>query len=115
MLKKIECFIQPFKLEAVMNALIEIGVEGMSVLDVQGFGRQLGYAPGEQQQKAEPVKFRQKKKVEIVVKEEIVEDVIKLIRTLAFTGTVGAGKMFVLPVEDAVRISTDEKGISAVE
>ncbi|MFH0964144.1 MAG: P-II family nitrogen regulator [Planctomycetota bacterium] len=115
MLKKIECFIQPFKLEAVMNALIGLGVEGMSVLDAHGFGRQLGYGPEEHRQNTEPIKFREKKKVEIVVDEEIVDDVIRLIRKLAYTGTMGAGKVFVLPVEDAIRISTDEKGRSAIE
>lgn len=115
MLKKIECFIQPFKLDAVMNALIEIGVEGMSVMEARGFGRQLGYGPGEERHNAEPIRFREKKKVEIVVDEDIVDDVIRLIRKLAFTGTMGAGKVFVLPVEDALRISTAESGRSAVE
>ena len=98
-----------------MNALIEEGVEGMSVLDVQGFGRQRGYEPGEEGSKAKPIKFREKKKLEIVVDEEIVDNVIRLIRRLAFTGAVGAGKVFVLPVEDALRISTDERGISAID
>jgi len=115
MLKKIECYIQPFKLDSVMHALIELGVEGMTVSDVQGFGRQLGYGPGEERSNAESVKFRPKKKVEIVVREEIVEDVIKRICKLAFTGEMGAGKVFVVPVEEAIRISTEEQGASALE
>ena len=115
MLKKIECFIQPFKLDPVMRALIELGVEGMSVSDVEGFGRQLGYGPGEEPSNAEPVRFRPKKKVEIVVREEIVEGVIKRICKLAFTGEMGAGKVFVVPVEEAIRVSTEEQGASAIE
>jgi nitrogen regulatory protein P-II 1 len=112
MLKKIECYIQPFKLDRIKDALIEIGVEGMSVTDVKGFGRQRGYLPGEKVNKA--VKFLPKTKLEIVVDEEIVEKVISTISRLARTGTIGAGKIFVVPVEDAIRISTDEAGKSAL-
>lgn len=112
MLKKIECFIQPFKLDAIKDALFEIGVEGMSVIEAKGFGRQRGYHENEVPNKK--VKFLPKIKLEIVVDEDIVEDVITVIKRLARTGNIGAGKMFVLPVEDAVRISTEETGRSAI-
>ncbi len=112
MLKKIECFIQPFKVDTVKDALCEIGVEGVSIMEVRGFGRQRGYGEGEKQDKE--IKFRPKIKMEIVVDEEIVEDVISNIKRLAATGAVGAGKIFVLPVEDAVRIRTEEVGRSAI-
>ncbi|MBN1298209.1 MAG: P-II family nitrogen regulator [Actinobacteria bacterium] len=112
MLKKIECFIQPFKLDAVKDALIDAGVEGISISEVQGFGRQRGYSEGEKPNKN--VKFLPKIKLEIVVDEEILEMVTKQIVKLAATGKFGSGKIFVLPVEDAVRIRTKESGISAI-
>lgn len=112
MLRKIECFIQPQKLEGLKDALVDAGVEGMSVIECRGFGRQFGYAPEENH--AEQVKFRDKLKLEIVVDEEVVEDTIDVIKRMARTGTIGAGKIFVVPVEDAVRISTEEVGRSAI-
>ena len=112
MLKKIECFIQPFKLDEIKKSLVEAGVEGMSVTDIKGFGRQRGYKEGEKSDK--DVKFLPKTKIEIVVNEEIVEDIINLIKKLANTGTIGAGKIFVIPIEDAVRISTKESGSRAL-
>lgn len=112
MLKKIECFIQPFKLDSVKDALIGAGVEGMSVTEVKGFGRQRGYIEGEVPNKE--VKFLPKIKLEIVVDEEIVDDITKLIVKLARTGKIGSGKIFILPVEDAVRIRTSESGKRAI-
>ena len=112
MLKKIECFIQPFKLDSVKDALIGAGVEGMSVTEVKGFGRQRGYIKGEVPNKE--VKFLPKIKLEIVVDEEIVDDITKLIVKLAKTGEIGSGKIFILPVEDAVRIRTSESGKIAI-
>lgn len=112
MLKKIECFIQPSKLDNLKDALFGAGVEGMSVLEVKGAGRQRGY--GRDEKPEEEVKFLPKTKLEIVVDEAIVEDIIVLIKRLARTGTIGAGKIFVVPVEDAVRVSTDEVGRSAI-
>ena len=112
MLRKIECFVQPQKLDGLKEALVEAGVEGMSVLNCQGFGRSLGYAQDEQPM--EPAKFLDKLKLEIVVEEEVVEDIIEVIKRMAYTGTIGAGKIFVIPVEDAVRISTQEVGRSAI-
>ena len=112
MLRKIECFIQPFKLDAIKEALIKVGVDGMSVTEVKGFGRQRGYINGEIPNKE--VKFLPKTKLEIVVDEEVVDDVTKLIVKLARTGKIGAGKIFIIPVEDAIRIRTSESGKSAV-
>jgi len=112
MLRKIECFIQPSKLDAIKDALFDAGVEGLSVTDVRGVGCQRGYTSEEKPKKK--VKFLPKTKLEIVVDEEIVEDVIAVIKKLARTGTIGAGKIFVVPVEDAIRISTEEVGKSAI-
>ncbi len=112
MLRKIECFIQPFKLDIIKEALIKAGVDGMSVTEVKGFGRQRGYINGEIPNKE--VKFLPKTKLEIVVDEEVVDDVTKLIVKLARTGEIGSGKIFIIPVEDAIRIRTSESGKSAV-
>lgn len=112
MLKKIECFIQPFKLEEVKDALIDAGVEGITLTQVEGFGKQRGYLKDEIPNKN--VKFLSKIKLEIVVDEEIVDTVTKTIVKLAQTGEFGSGKIFILPVEDAIRIRTKEAGISAI-
>ena len=112
MLRKIECFLQPSKLDEVKDELVRIGIGGMSVSEVKGFGRQRGYLEGEKINRE--VKFLPKIKVEIVVEEEIVEDVIRTVRKLCFSETIGAGKIFVLPVEDAVRIRTAEAGKRAI-
>ena len=112
MLRKIECFIQPFKLDAVKDALINAGVEGISVTEVRGFGKQRGFKEGEVINKE--VKFLPKIKLEIVVEEEVIDEVTKTIVRLAQTGKFGSGKIFVIPVEDAIRIRTSEAGISAI-
>jgi len=112
MLKKVECYIQPSKLDSLKDALLDTGVAGMSVTDVRGFGRQRGYTKDEEV--TDSVKFLPKTKIEIVVDEDIVEDVITVIKTQARTGTIGAGKIFVMPIEDAVRISTYESGRCAI-
>jgi len=112
MLRKIECFIQPSKLDQIKDALIEAGVDGMTVSEVEGFGRQRGRVNGEKP--SSRVKFRQKTKLEIVVDEEIVDEITTLIVKLARTGKIGAGKIFILPVEDAIRIRTSESGRSAL-
>jgi nitrogen regulatory protein P-II 1 len=116
-LRKIECYIQPFKLEALTQALLEIDVDGMSVTEIKGFGRQRGHLPGGKQGKAaaQGVQFLPKLKLEIVVSEEIVDRAVSLIVKLARTGTVGSGKIFVIPVEDAVRVGTGEAGQTAIE
>jgi nitrogen regulatory protein PII len=112
MLRKIECFIQPFKLEEIKDALFNAGVEGMSVSEVKGFGKQRGYTNGGKPNRE--VKFLPKIKMEIVVEEEIVDEVVKTIVRLAKTGEFGSGKIFIIPVEDAVRIRTEESGKSAI-
>ena len=112
MLRKIECFIQPFKLDSVKEALIKAGVEGMSVTEVKGFGKQRGYIKGEIPNRE--VKFLPKTKLEIIVEEEAVDDVTKLIVKLARTGEIGSGKIFIIPVEDAIRIRTSESGKRAI-
>ena len=112
MLRKIECFIQPFKLDEVKDALFDAGIEGMSVSEVKGFGKQRGYINGSKPNKE--VKFLPKIKMEIVVDEEIVDDVIKTIVKLTKTGDFGSGKIFVIPVEDAIRIRTEESGKNAI-
>ena len=117
MLRKIECYIQPFKLEALTQALLELDVDGMSVTEIKGFGRQRGHLPGGKRGKAaaQGVQFLPKLKLEIVVSEEIVDRTVSLIVKLARTGTVGSGKIFVIPVEDAVRVGTGEAGQTAIE
>ena len=112
MLKKIECFIQPLKLDVLKDALIDAGAEGITISEVSGFGRQRGYAQGEKPNR--DVKFLPKVKLEIVVDEEILDNVTKTIVKLAATGKFGSGKIFILPVEDAIRIRTKESGISAI-
>ena len=112
MLRKLECFIQPFKLDEIKDALFEVGVEGMSVSEVKGFGKQRGYINGGKPNRQ--VKFLPKIKMEIVVEEDIVDNVIKTIVKLAKTSEFGSGKIFVIPVEDAIRIRTEESGKSAI-
>jgi nitrogen regulatory protein P-II 1 len=112
MLRKIECFIQPFKLDEIKDALIESGVEGITMSEVKGFGKQRGFISGEVPNKE--VKFLPKIKLEIVVDEEIIDKVTKTIVRLAQTGEFGSGKIFILPVEDAIRIRTQEPGINAI-
>ena len=112
MLKKIECFIQPSRLDPVKDALIEAGVEGITVSEVEGFGRQRGYKSGEIPNKR--VKFLPKIKMEIVIDENTIDKITALIVKLARTGKIGAGKIFVIPVEDAIRIRTSESGRNAI-
>ena len=116
MLRKIECYIQPFKLEPLTQALVELGVDGMSVTEVRGFGRQRGQVVKHRAQAAPKpeIKFLPKLKLEIIVPEDMVDATVVLITKLARTGTVGAGKIFILPVEDAIRIGTGETGHTAI-
>jgi nitrogen regulatory protein P-II 1 len=111
--KKIEAYIKPFKLDDVKAALMEIGVRGMSVTEVRGFGRQKGHT--ELYRGSEyKVDFLPKSKIEIVIPDDKVEQVIEVIQKVARTGQVGDGKIFVIPVEDAVRIRTGESGEGAL-
>lgn len=112
-MKKIEAYIKPFKLDDVKAALMEIGVRGMSVSEIRGFGRQKGHTElyrGSEYQ----VDFLPKSKLEIVVVDEMAEKVIEVVQKVAQTGQVGDGKIFVLPVEDVVRIRTGESGEGAL-
>ncbi len=112
-MKLIIAIIKPFKLEEVKTALSEIGVEGMTVTEVKGFGRQKGHT--EIYRGSEyTVDFLPKVKIEVVVATEIVTKVIDAITKAAKTGKIGDGKIFVLSVEEAVRIRTDERGAAAV-
>jgi nitrogen regulatory protein P-II 1 len=112
-MKKIEAIIKPFKLEEVKDALAEMGVEGMTVTEVKGFGRQKGHT--EIYRGSEyTVDFLPKVKLEIVLSDETVESAVQTILKAAKTGKIGDGKVFVLPVEHAIRIRTDEVGDKAV-
>jgi nitrogen regulatory protein P-II 1 len=112
-MKKIEAIIKPFKLEEVKEALNEIGIEGMTVTEVKGFGRQKGHT--EIYRGSEyTVDFLPKIKIEIVLADEVVEGAIATIIRSAKTGKIGDGKIFVLPIENAIRIRTEETGEKAV-
>ena len=112
-MKKIDAIIKPFKLEDVKEALADIGVEGMTVTEVKGFGRQKGHT--EIYRGSEyTVDFLPKIKVELVVGDTQVEGAVSAIVKSAKTGKIGDGKVFVSPIETAVRIRTEEKGDSAV-
>lgn len=112
-MKKIEAIIKPFKLDDVVDALSEVGVEGITVSEVRGFGRQKGRT--EVYKGAEyVVDFLPKIKIEIVLPEALVGSAIEAIRKTAHTGKIGDGKIFVLPVEQALRIRTGEKDEQAL-
>ena len=112
-MKKIEAIIKPFKIEEVKDALSELGIEGMTVTEVKGFGRQKGHT--EIYRGSEyTVDFLPKIKLELVVAESVVESAIKAIVEAAKTGKIGDGKVFVLPVENATRIRTGETGDQAI-
>ena len=112
-MKKIEAIIKPFKLEEVKDALGEIGIEGMTITEVKGFGRQKGHT--EIYRGSEyTVDFLPKIKIELVLGDELLENAVATIVKAAKTGKIGDGKVFVFPVEEAIRIRTEEKGTSAV-
>ncbi len=112
-MKKIEVIIKPFKLEDVKDALVEAGITGMSVYDVKGYGRQQGHS--ELYRGAEyVVDFLPKIKIDLVVKDEMVETVINAIVNSAKTGKIGDGKIFVSSLDEVVRIRTEERGNEAV-
>ena len=112
-MKLIKAIIKPFKLEEVKEALSEIGIEGMTVTEVKGFGRQKGHT--EIYRGSEyTVDFLPKVQVEIVVPEEAVTKTVSAILKAAKTGKIGDGRIFVIPVEDAIRIRTGERGEGTV-
>jgi len=112
-MKKIEAIIKPFKLEEVKEALADLGIEGMTVSEVKGFGRQKGHT--EIYRGSEyTVDFLPKIKIEVVVTDSLLEGAVAAIVKSAKTGKIGDGKVFVSPVEDAIRIRTDETGEKAI-
>ena len=112
-MKKVEAIIKPFKLEEAKEALAEVGIQGMTVTEVKGFGRQKGHT--EIYRGSEyTVDFLPKVKIEIVVEDEQAETVAKAIVDSVSTGKIGDGKVFISPVEDAIRIRTGETGGEAV-
>jgi nitrogen regulatory protein P-II 1 len=112
-MKKVEAIIKPFKLDDVKEALTEIGVIGMTVMEVRGFGRQKGHT--ELYRGSEyTIDFLPKVKLELVVADSVVSKVVETIIAAAKTGSIGDGKVFVLPVEEAVRIRTGERGEDAI-
>jgi nitrogen regulatory protein PII len=112
-MKKIEAIVKPFKLEDIKEALNEIGIQGMTISDVKGYGRQKGHK--EIYRGAEYViDFNPKLKIEIVAEAEKVDQIVETICKAARTGNIGDGKIFVLPVEQVVRVRTGERGNEAI-
>ena len=112
-MKKIEAIIKPFKLEEVKNALADIGIQGLTVYEAKGFGRQKGHT--ELYRGAEyVVDFLPKVKIEIVVDDGLLEEALTCIENSAKTGRIGDGKIFVTNIEQSVRIRTGETGIDAI-
>lgn len=112
-MKLIEAIIKPFKLDEVKDALNDIGIEGITVSEVKGYGRQKGHT--ELYRGAEyVVDFIPKIKLEIVVSDELLTKVVETIQNVAKTGRIGDGKIFIIPLEEAIRIRTGEKGADAI-
>ncbi len=112
-MKMVEAIIKPFKLEEIKEALTKLGVQGMTVEEVKGFGRQKGHT--ELYRGAEySVDFLPKVKIQVVVPDEKLQKVVQTITDVARTGKIGDGKIFVTPVEDVIRIRTGEKGPDAI-
>lgn len=112
-MKKVEAIIKPFKLDDVKDALSNIGVKGMMLSEIKGFGRQKGHKEIYRGAEYE-VDFVPKVKIAVVVKETMTDQVVTVIKENAHTGKIGDGKIFIYPVEDAIRIRTGECGVSAV-
>ena len=112
-MKKIEAIIKPFKLDDVKEALNELGIKGMTLTEVKGYGRQKGHK--EIYRGAEyVVDFIPKVKLELIVKAEQVDEIVDVIRKAALTGKIGDGKIFVLPIEQVIRVRTGETGQEAI-
>jgi len=112
-LKKIEAIIRPFKVDDVREALAEIGIKGMTIIEVKGYGRQKGHTElyrGSEYQ----IDFLPKVKIEIVVKDSIAEKVVTTILNAAKTGQVGDGKIFVSTIDEVIRVRTEESGEAAL-
>ncbi|MBW1865284.1 MAG: P-II family nitrogen regulator [Deltaproteobacteria bacterium] len=122
-MKKIEAIVKPFKLDDIKEALNEIGIQGMTISEVKGYGRQKGQVKGYGRQKGHKeiyrgaeyvVDFIPKIKIELVVDTAIADQVVEKIRDAANTGKIGDGKIFIFSVEEAIRVRTGEKGIDAI-
>lgn len=112
-MKKLEAIIKPFKLDEVKEALHEVGIQGITVLEAKGFGRQKGHT--ELYRGAEyMVDFLPKVKIEVVVMEQMADKVIEAIQSAAQTGRIGDGKIFISTIDEAIRIRTGEKGEEAI-
>jgi nitrogen regulatory protein P-II 1 len=112
-MKKIEAIVKPFKLDEVKNALTKIGVQGMTVSEVKGFGRQKGHTESYRGTEY-AIDFLPKSKIEIIVTDNLVTQVIETIERAAKTGKIGDGKIFLSPVEEVIRIRTGERGKDAI-
>jgi len=112
-MKKIEAVIKPFKLDNVKEALNDVGIQGMTVSEVKGYGRQKGHT--EIYRGAEyAVDFIPKLKVEIVVQDDRCQEILEIICESSYTGKIGDGKIFVIPVEEVIRVRTGERGADAL-
>ena len=112
-MKKIEAIIKPFKLDEVKEALNDVGLQGLTVTEAKGFGRQKGHT--ELYRGAEyVVDFLPKVKIELVLEDGLVERAVEAIQRAAHTGRIGDGKIFISPIEDAIRIRTGERGNEAI-
>jgi len=112
-MKKIEAIIKPFKLDEVREALSSLGISGLTVTEVKGFGRQKGHT--ELYRGAEyVVDFLPKVKLELIIADEMLESAIEAIQKSAHTGKIGDGKIFVAPLDEIIRIRTDERGDNAI-
>ncbi len=112
-MKMVSAVIKTFKLDEVKNAILKVGVHGMTVREVMGFGRQKGHIENYRGTRYE-VKFIPKVKIEVVIPDDKVEEILDIIRQTAHTGEIGNGKIFVYPIEDVIRIRTGERGEDAV-
>ena len=112
-MKKIEAIIKPFKLEEVKEALHEVGLQGITVIEAKGFGRQKGHT--ELYRGAEyVVDFLPKVKIELVIPDDMLERAVEAIQQAAYTGRIGDGKIFISSIEEAIRVRTGEKGNEAI-
>ena len=112
-MKKIEAIIKPFKMDEVKNALTKIGVQGMTVAEVKGFGRQKGHTESYRGTEY-AIDFLPKSKIELIIPDELVTQVIETIERAARTGKIGDGKIFLSSVEEVIRIRTGERGRDAI-
>ena len=112
-MKKLEAIIKPFKLDEVKEALHEVGIQGLTITEAKGFGRQKGHT--ELYRGAEyVVDFLPKVKIEVIIEDDLVEKSVEAIKNAAATGRIGDGKIFISPIEDVIRIRTGERGSDAI-